>query len=204
MKTQYLLTVISILIIAGCTTVQRSDRVSTSLSAREYNSIASRYMERPTFVSIEEMSDGSTVLMVQMDTYSVPSTYRDLNLSAEQRNALRHSQVRFLKDHVAEYVEAIDKFAEWEELARERGDAFTREINRVPTWANMGSGNLVFSFHSGNDQNHFLVVAFAAAGTVLEDQALYFDSSNITELKRLLVGFSNDSLQRTDIDSVYR
>lgn len=184
--------------------MQRSDRVSTSLRPREYNSIASRYMERPTFVSIEEMSDGSSVLMVQMDTYSVPSTYRDLNLSAEQRNALRHSQIRFLKDHVAEYVEAIDKFSEWEELARERGDAFTREIDRVPTWANMGSGNLVFSFHSGNDRNHFLVVAFSAAGTVLEDQALYFDASNIQELKRLLIAFSNDSLQRTDIDSVYR
>ena len=196
--------IICALALVGCTTVQKSARVSTSLHAQEYNSVASRYMGKPTFVSLEDMSDGKSVMMVQMETYAVPSTYSSLSLSPQAADALRHSQLRFLREQVSGYVAAIDKFLEWAALAAGRKDAFTKEISRVPTWANMGSGSLKFSFHSGNDQAHFLVIAFAAAGTTLDEQAQYFDVPNAKELKRLLLAFASDSVQKTDIDGVYK
>jgi hypothetical protein len=68
----------------------------------------------------------------------------------------------------------------------------------------MGSGALKFTFHSGNDQAHFLAIAFSAAGTTLEAEAQYFDVVNAKELKRVLLAFGSDSLQKTDIDSVYK
>lgn len=188
----------------GCTTVQKSYRVSTSLHAQEYNSIASRYMERPTFVSLEDMSDGKKMMMIQMETYSLPSLYSSLSLSPQAADALRISQLRFLKEQVTGYVAAIDKFLKWAALASARKDAFTKEIARVPTWANMRKGHLRFTFHSGNDQEHFLAIAFSAAGITLDEEAQYFDVPNAKELKRLLLAFGSDSLQRTDIDNIYK
>ena len=104
--------------------------------------MASRYMERPTFVSLEDMSDGRSLMMIRMETYAVPSTYSSLSLSPQAADALRNSQLRFLKEQVPGYVAAIDKFLEWAALASERKDAFTKEIGRVPTWANMATGHL--------------------------------------------------------------
>lgn len=200
---QFALAICAIALV-GCTTVQKSVRVGTSLRAQEYNSVASRYMERPTFVSLEDMSDGRSVMMIQMETYAVPSTYSSLRLSPQAADALRNSQLRFVKEQVPGYIAAIDKFLEWAALAAQRKDAFTKEIGRVPTWSNMGTGHLQFSFHSGNDQAHFLVIAFSAAGTTLDEQAQYFDVPNARELKRLLLAFASDSLRRTDIGSVYK
>jgi hypothetical protein len=49
---------------------------------------------------MESMSDGTNVLMVEMKTYAVPSTYSSLNLSPDAAEALRHTQLRFLKGQV--------------------------------------------------------------------------------------------------------
>jgi hypothetical protein len=74
----------------------------------------------------------------------------------------------------------------------------------VPAWSQAkGAGFLVFSFYSGNDQAHFLVIQIESLG-VLVDGAQYYDEANATELKRLLLAFAADSLQHTDIDSVYK
>jgi hypothetical protein len=36
------------------------------------------------------------------------------------------------------------------------------------------------------------------------DDSMFFDEQNAKEFKRLLLAFSSDSLQHTDIDSVYK
>lgn len=195
---------LSVLALAACSSVQNSTRVSTSLRAQEFNTVASRYMEKPTFVSTESWSDGKSVLMVHMETYAVPHVYDNLSLDPSARDTLRHTELRFSKENVSGYVAAIDKFLEWSALATQRKDAFDKEISLVPTWANMVKASLRFTFHSGNEQEHFLVVAISAVGTTLTDQAQYFDVTNAKELKRLLLAFASDSLQKTDIDSVYR
>jgi hypothetical protein len=161
-------------------------------------------MERPTFVEVETLSSGETVLMVEMDTYAVPSTYRGLRLSPGEAEVLRKSQLRFLKEYVNKYVAAIDKFLEWESLASQRKEAFTRDISSVPAWGNIGNGTFKFKFHSGNDRSHFLVIAFSAAGTTLDEKAQYFDVRNAKELKRLLLAFESGSIQHTALDDIYK
>jgi len=173
--------------LAGCTTIQQNTRLSTSLHAKEYNSIAAQYMDRPTFSEVEQMSDGETVLSVSIDNYG----------SAQ-------SSLRFSKKHVQEYLAFIDKYSEWEQLAKSRGDAFTKEIGSASSWGNGMAGALKFTFHSGNSNVHFLSIAFCAAGTCLEDKALYFDAKNTTELKALLQNLKSGAIQLKDIDSVYR
>jgi len=176
-----------ILLLSGCTTVEQRSRVPNNLHAKEFNSIASQYLDRPTFTSIEKMSDGETVLAISMDNYG---------------NSSR--PIRFLKSNVSNYVSLIDKYTEWEHLAKARGDAITKEIGRAKTWGNGLSGTLKFIFHSGNATNHFLAVSFCAAGTCLDDQSLYFDATDAQELKKMLLNLESGEIQVENIDDLYR
>jgi hypothetical protein len=196
--------IVAALALAACTSISQSTRISTPLQAAEFNSLASRYMGKPTFVSTEKMSDGADTLMVHMETYALPTALQGSTLPASTLDTLRYSEIRFLKEDVPAYVAAIDKYLQWEALAKERKDQFTKDIARVPAWSQAkGAGFLVFSFHSGNDREHFLVIQIESLG-VLVDGAQFYDESNATELKRLLLAFASDSLQHTDIDSVYK
>lgn len=66
---KFALPIILSLTLVACTTLEQSNRISTRLAAKEFNSIASRYLDRPTFVAIEHMSDKATVLHVKMSMY---------------------------------------------------------------------------------------------------------------------------------------
>ena len=176
-----------ILVLFGCTTVEQSTRLTTDLKAREYNSIASKYMDRPTFTSIEKMSDGDTVLAISRENYG----------STE-------SPLRFSKNHVSSYTSLIDKYFEWENLAKSRGDAITKEIGRAKTWGNTMSGSLKFTFHSGNSTIHYLSISFCAAGTCLDEQALYFDSANTSKLKDILGQLASGKLKTENVDDIYK
>lgn len=161
-------------------------------------------MEKATFVSMMKMSDGKDNLTVQMETFAVPHVYDNLHLTGAAADSLRHTTITFLKDDVTSYVAAIDKFLEWSALATQRKDAFDKEISKVPTWGNGGARILLeFTFHSGNDQDHFLVITTATPLMTLDDSQIY-DVANAKELKRLLLAFASDSIQKTDIDSVYK
>ncbi len=193
-----------LLALVGCTTVEQDTRLSTSLTAMEYNDVGARYMPQPTFVSTQKMSDGKSVLMVHMNTYGVPHVYDNSGLSPSVLDTMKYFELRFSKENVTGYVSAIDKYLEWESLASERKDQLTKEIGQVPTWGNGGSNVLLkFTFHSGNEHEHFLVVSVHSMGIDLEDSQVY-DQQNAKELKRLLLAFASGSLQHTDINSVYK
>lgn len=175
------------LILAGCTTIEQSTRLSTNLEAREYNSVYAKYMDRPTFTSIEKMSDGNTVLAISRDNYG--TTF---------------SPLRFSKDYVSQYTVLIDKYLEWNQLAISRGDAITKDIGKAQTWGNSMSGTLKFTFHSGNSTVHYLSISFCAAGTCLDDQSLYFDSKNARELKNLLVQLGSGLVEAKNENDIYK
>lgn len=175
------------LVLTGCTTVEQSTRLSTNLESREYNSVYSKYMVRPTFTSIEKMSDGNTVLAISRDNYGTTS-----------------SPLRFSKELVSEYTALIDKYFEWNQLAISRGDTITKEIGKAETWGNSMSGTLKFTFHSGNSAVHYLSIAFCAAGTCLDGQALYFDLKNSQDLKNLLVQLGSGTIKIEDTNAIYK
>lgn len=175
------------LTLIACTTVDQSNRISTRLVGREFNSIASRYLDRPTFVAIEHMSDKTTVLRVKMSMYGA-----------------KESNLPFIQGKGAAYVGHIDKFLEWEALAKSRGDALTKDIGKAPAWSGGPSGDLKFVFHSGNAAAHFLAISFCSVGTCLDDQAVYLDASSARELRRLILELDNGSLGKASVDSVYK
>jgi hypothetical protein len=174
--------------LASCTSIKNTTKINSNIHAKEYNSIASQYLARPTFVTIEEMSSNEITLAITMDNYKSTSI-----------------PVRFSKTDTASYIAMIDKYLEWEKLARTRGDALTKEIGRSKTWSNGPvSGTLKFTFHSGNSSNHLLAIAFCAAGTCLDDTAIYIDPNNARELKILLQDFSDGKITPKNIDDIYK
>ena len=183
-------------LVASCTTVQQQTSVSTPLRASQYNDIASQYHERPTFVSLQIMSDGATVLRVTMDEYGYGAS------SNVGQNIPQNYAVAFDSRDVDQYLVLIAKYEEWESLASSRGDMIEKDIGDAPTWAIMGSGKLHFSMFSGNAQSHYLVIGFCMGACV--DERLMFDRLNAARLKKLLEEFKAGDLQQLDVDAVYK
>lgn len=187
---------IAAIALAACTTVSSETRIPTGVSASEYNSVASRYMERPTFASIQSMSDGEEVLRLEMDTYGS-------GVNPAIGIAIPFS-VPFDKRFGAEYLALIDKFFEWEGIARERGDLIDREIGTAPTWSNMGgTGTLKFSIYSSNLQDQMLIVNYCLSVSC-SDQYFTFSRANARELGRLLADFTEGRIGQANLDGVYQ
>lgn len=174
-------------ILAGCTTIKENTRLTTNIKAKEYNSVYSNYIDRPTFTDIEEMSDGSKILSISRDNYGSTD-----------------SVLRFSKENIPSYIDLIDKYVDWVNLAVSRNDAITKEIGRAATWGNFTTGELKFVFHSGNSKIHYLVISFCAVGRCIDDQAFYFDLNNARRLKSLLVRFYSNNIKIKNIDEVYK
>jgi hypothetical protein len=176
--------------LTACTSVSESTRLSTGLEAVEFNSIASGYQPRPTFVSLEMMSDGEEVLAIQMDQYGTTQYQYGYDV---------HHQFRMLPTAIPEYLAILDQYDRWRDTAIERGDAITREMGRAPAW----HGELKFEFHSGNAQRHYLLVSICAVGTCLDDQALGFDAVNVDRLRTTLRRWQAGELESLDIGAIY-
>lgn len=169
------LLLVSSFILAGCASVSSTTRISSNISAKEFNSIASKYMDRPTFVSIEFMSDSAEVLTVQMNGYKKP----------------QHTScwtVRFDKKYAAQYIAFITKYLDWESIAVKRGDTLSKEIGQAKTWSSGVDGYIKFGFYSGNELSHYLTLDFCAAGTCIPTNIM-FDRRNAENLRELLTDF---------------
>lgn len=183
--------ILALAFVTGCTSVQQSTRISTPLQAMEFNNIASQYMSRPTSITVEKMSDGESVLNITMNTYGA------------NQYGTNESSVRLSKNHIAEYNTLINKYLKWTTIAKQNSDQITKDIGRATTWGNMSSGELKFSFHSGNQYKHFLNISFCAAGTCLDDQSLYFDEAGAKELLILLDRYQSGKINANDVTSKY-
>ena len=186
----------SIYLLSACTTVQQQTSISTPLRASQYNDVASQYLERPTFVSLETMSDGANVLRVTMDEYGYGA-----GASTGQNVALKYA-VAFDSRHVEQYLAFIAKYEEWENMASMRGDMIEKDIGEAQTWANMGSGKLRFSIFSGNEDSHYLVIGFCLTACVSEK--LMFDRDDVAHLRRVLENLKAGRLKQLDVDAVYQ
>lgn len=179
----------------ACTAVAAETRISSMLQASEFNDLASQYMQRPTFVSIQKFSDGKVALKVLMDEYG--TGYDPLLGAATEHATLFDS--RF----VSSYLTLIDKYLEWEALAKERRDLIEKEIGVAKTWGNASDIDLKFSIYSSKTSEHLLVIERCAFGTCV-DKALYFTRPNAQALRSLLSDFAEGRVGLSTVDSIYK
>jgi hypothetical protein len=164
-----------ITLLTGCAAgmIHTTYRVPSELQSTQFNSLASQYMVRPTFVSADTMKDGSRVLSVMIDSYGT-----------------HQPSVPFYERDKIKYIEAIDKYLEWEAKALNNKDILEKEILRV---RNPNTLIIQLNFHSGNEYNHYLSVGFVSKGLLGETAVpiLTFDRKNALELRRLFQSMSS-------------
>jgi hypothetical protein len=174
-------------VMGGCASVNESTRIAPGLKAVEFNRVAAQYLERPTFAELNRYSDGREALVLVMDKYGQ-----------------KRSAVAFLRGSEAAYDELLKKFLDWEVLARERGDQFTREIGRAPTWSQAGTAELRFTFHSGNQALHYPELVPCLIGTCLEESGMHLTPENVRKLRELVADLREGKVKQKDLGTVYK
>lgn len=188
MKKLRILLPLLLLFFVGCSHVKEQNRVSSQLQVKEFNSLASKYYSRPTFVAVNLLNTGKKSLLIQVDPYR-PRQY-DVK-----------SMMSFGEDYANQYITLIDKYLEWENKASQRGDQFEKKIGSVDD----GTGilDLTFKFYSGNAYNHFLVISNCDIFCVETSDHHYYDKNNALILKDLIKQLKNGQLKVNKISDVY-
>lgn len=182
-KALYLLTgAAAATVLFGCAAgmVNTSQSIPSALVAKEYNDVSAQYVDRPTFVSIEIMRDGSKVLAITMRTFGVNA------FGSNDRT------VRIFEADRQGYIDAIDKYFAWEKRATERNDRLEKEIVVVKC---PNGFKHALSFYSGNEALHFFVISFADSGLLgkIRVPAMVFDRSNAATLRQMLTDLPSKS-----------
>lgn len=186
---QYII-ITTLILSTSCSSVSNTTSIPTNLNAYQYNDLTSNYMSRPTYITLNTMSDGESSILIKMTPYG---------------NG--YFMISFIKSEILTYLHLLDKYDLWMIQANKRNDTFTKDIGfakSTPAWGHAGGVDLKFTFHSGNYQNHYLLITTCSLGNYFDNEALAFDSANVAILRSLLKDFQNGILKPVDINDLYR
>jgi hypothetical protein len=179
--------VLAALLLSSCAAMQETP-IRSPLKVYEYNSIARKYIDRPTHVAVDG-SPGSQRLKVSFEPYDV---------------AKSGDYAMFAVQHADTYSAHIAKFLEWAAKARANGDAFDKKIGDAPILAGL---SLEFAFHSGNPTNHYLAITLCSLGSCAmgmdDGRRLYFDESGASDLLALIRKLKAGELPGEDVGAKY-
>jgi len=153
----------------------------------EYNSVASKHLPRPTFVDAEIKNGVIKTLYIRADFIT----------GSEYTSFTRGMELHWIKrKRLDNYIEGVEKFLKWEEIATRDGDAFTKEIGKF--------GKSIFTFHSGNSKRHFLEISKCST---CSDSAYYYNRDGAKGLLELLKAWQAnelDPLSESELDDKYK
>lgn len=171
--------------LAGCAMTAadinlRESRVETNVGIAEYNSIASKFLNKPTFAKVMRMNTlkGDTIV------YSADAYDSHCNQYGCTQSTL---EFKVNERDLPNVFAAIDKYQTWNKQAIERKDTITKKIITFESSYNT-TIDYEYSFHSGNSTNHFLVIKTCSfAGCA--DGGVYLNDKSVTQLKAELTKF---------------
>lgn len=150
-------------------------KMSSPFKVMEYNTVSNQYGERATFISMNLREKGD-MGWIQADLIHKGELVR-------QWGGI--DSIRIKEKHVGGYILAVEKFLKWEEIARRDKDNFDKDIEQV--------NKIKFSFHSGNENSHYLVMSFCAVATCVEP-SFYYNRKNAALLKQFLEDWRDGKL----------
>lgn len=167
-------------LLAGCVgAIDRANtvRVESELAVMEFNSVASRYMERPTFVQASQLIGGPQILLVEYDAYGRYGGYAKI---------YRADQAVLINDYIKKYLQ-------WAEEASKHEDLIQKEIGMAKA---MAGESIRFSIYSASAQRHLLSVETCTLGMCGEDDYVhYMDEKNAIKLSELVTSLANSTLK---------
>lgn len=170
-------------------------RLDASFKIMEFNSAASDYMERPTFLELIVRKKKPEQLYIlsdfirKSDVGIAMGGYEFTSLSATA---------------IDDYIAAIDKYFAWHKIASQDGDIIDKEIAKA--MGRKKSLKVKFGFYSANAQSHYLTLQTCAVGTCMEP-AMVLDYKNAQGLKDTLLAWKSGSLQglnEAETDAKYK
>lgn len=180
----------------GCTSIAQETRISTRLAASEFNTVSSTYEERPTFVSLQTYSSGVIALVIDMDEYGMG---KGAQFGADMPNDY---VIPFDTTKIDAYLPLIDKYFEWAELARSRGDIIQREIGVAPGAGYQAAGEIKFTLNSGNASRQYLLLELCIIGVC--QNAMNFTPENAQELRAVLKGVQDGRVEHLNESAIYK
>ena len=194
---RYLLSIITLLLFAISTPATAKDkiRLDASFKAMEFNSAASQYMERPTYLELIVYKKKPSQLWIysdyirKSDTAKAMGGYEFVSLSVSAAD---------------DYIAAIDKYFSWQSIASADGDIIDKEISK--TMGRKKSLKVRFGFYSANAQSHYLTLQHCAVGTCL-DPVMAFDIENAKLLKETISAWKTGQLEgitKEEVDDKYK
>lgn len=186
----------SVALAVGCTSIAKETRLSTRLSASEFNSVSSTYEERPTFASLQTYSSGVVALVIDVDEYGMG---KGAQYGADMPNDY---VIPFDTTKIGAYLPLIDKYFEWAELARSRGDIIQREIGVAPGAGYQAAGEIKFTLNSGNASRQYLLLELCILGVC--QNAMNFTPENAQELRVILKRVQEGRVEHLDESTIYK
>lgn len=161
--------------VAGCASTAKP--LNVGLAAKAYNSLANEFYIRPTSVSIGEFG-GSTHLDIRMDDYGTSEAI-----------------IYVYESTAPNIIAGIDKYLEWEEMARRDGDLLSKQIP-MPS-GGMMEANPCMRFHSAAVGEYYLAISVTCSD-ITTVPTMYLDTAGAQQLKDIARRFSDGELVPTN------
>ncbi len=171
-----LLTILLALILTGCqtTTIETSsNRATTEVMLTEYNSLAGKYLDKSTFLSIS----GNT-LTYKADRYGQGYLWLVIH-----------------KNDIDTVFGAIDKYLRWESLAVKNGEMLTKDLTQKYN-SESAVIDYKFVFHSGNAATHYM--QFSSDEITFSS----LSKDNVLRLKNELIKWRDGTLKFTTAEDI--
>lgn len=195
------LLLVSILAVTGCTTRAdinlREARFDTGVKISEYNSVASRYLEKATFAKAirADTIKGDTVKYAAKSYesfYSEGSGYINVKL-----------EIVVHESDVVHVEKAINKYLEWEQKASEKGDTVDKVILKHDSGFNSAKG-YEYGFYSGNSSTHYLTIANCGVFGSCGKPQVFLGKNSVLALQRDLKMLADGTLVNFSASDEYQ
>lgn len=173
--------------LTGCATYSDDYRLQTGVKFSEYNNIANRFMEQPTYLEAYTKTDSGVAtrfMMYRIDMYGTRSEYLTIS-----------------ENKIDQMVEGVDKYLKWEKVAVEKGDLLqdveVASINRE----GYNDFEMKLFMWSANQSKHVMVVRLCSgAGGCFKDGAI-LDKPNAEKFRQDLLDFKTGKQKQIDMSS---
>lgn len=171
-------------VIFGCSTANNTavTKVPLSFQGAIYNSVASQYIDRPTFAEILHKDNGKSWINIDVKKYGT------------DQYGIDSISNTFLQHECPTYIAHIEKYLEWEEQASKDGDIVQKKIGSAKTIL----FSMDFEFYSGNANNHYLAIGMSGGNMQ------FYDRQDAIALKDLLTKFQNNEIKPVNIEEKYQ
>jgi hypothetical protein len=170
----------------------KEQRIPTKANLMTYNSLASTYMERPTFATLYTYKDESYI-RVEAKTYG---TEHVKYLGTIDKKMLLHIS----STQTTDFISAIDKYLKWNDLAIKNKDIIEKPISQTETiqftWIDVYTK---FGFYSGSATSHYLTMNNCMIVSLNPDMCntSFVDKKNALKLKELILAYQNGDISST-------